>query len=266
MIIPAGEDTDPLLPLICAESWNDEVYQIFEDDIDNEDFSELYFSLDQFPVFRTRLFELQSFVRMPKPHSDSERLHHRRNLKAWWAFWVTKWTLHSMLKRLTKINWQAVIVFAGIQLVLSLFMGFFTVVLAGYQVAYSREQHEEAFLSSPRPLYPLDPFPPSSLSSLWYSSPQTSSPPAPIPERYSGNFRGYDLNQGYYSTIFMPAIVSAIIFLSIFARLAYLAFRAGTDSNPGSRLQGEKTVVEWNCVSSVSFVSMNTCKLNLAMP
>ncbi|MCJ1400648.1 hypothetical protein MMC11_003856 [Xylographa trunciseda] len=101
-----ARDADPMLSLLCGQSWEDEAPRKVYNEINAEDPYDHYIPHVSFPFLGQRILELQNFVKTRNAHRLSALWYDRRNVSFWWTFW-------------------AVLFFGGVAVILSMFqLGF----------------------------------------------------------------------------------------------------------------------------------------------
>jgi len=83
-----SEDFDPLLLVLCGESYLDPGAKALYEEIDAAELSPYYFPDTDFPFLGRRLLNLQTFVRGRNPHSWKALWYDRRSMAFWWTFWA----------------------------------------------------------------------------------------------------------------------------------------------------------------------------------
>ncbi|MCJ1393043.1 hypothetical protein MMC18_005915 [Xylographa bjoerkii] len=110
-------DADPMLTLLCGQSWEDDAPRKVYNEIDAEDPYEHYIPHVSFPFLGQRILEVQNFVQTRNAHRLSALWYDRRNVSFWWTFW-------------------AVLLFGGLAVILSLFQLVFQI----WQVVLAQQQ------------------------------------------------------------------------------------------------------------------------------
>jgi len=117
-----SDDADPLLSILCSESYDSpEAQKIYEYIDASEELSPYYYPDSDFPFLGRRILDLQAFVGGRNPHNWKGLWNDRRNIALWWTFW-------------------AVIIIGGSTIILQFIQTIFQIwggVLAYYQVGTS---------------------------------------------------------------------------------------------------------------------------------
>lgn len=80
---------DPLLSIICGQSWESAESSALFDEIEAEDASNHYSPHTDFPYLGKKLKHVQEYVKGHNPYTLRSLWHDDRDLGKWWTFWVS---------------------------------------------------------------------------------------------------------------------------------------------------------------------------------
>lgn len=85
-------DHDPLLPILCGQSFRSHGARAIYGKIHAPDVSPV-FHREEFPFFGQRLMKLQNAVKSSNPHDWRALWYDRSDPVVWWNFWVSSTSL-----------------------------------------------------------------------------------------------------------------------------------------------------------------------------